>query len=496
MVTATKKGAAVLDQHIPDHIKQAYHVLQVGDQIYDATLNQTNVGNNNNKFYIIQALESDAGEHFMVYHRWGRVGAGVQDKLLPFQTRGRAIYEFKRKFQEKTSNLWSNRKNFKPYANKYTWLETDYGETEKETNKTEKKGSITNRIKETQLETRTAQFISLICDISMMKQQMVEIGYNADKLPLGKLSKSTILKGYDVLKRISNVISMADKGQLEQLTGEFYTVIPHDFGFRKMSEFIIDTPEILKAKLEMVEALGEIEIATKLLEDDSSDQDDLLYARYKQLRCDFTPLEADSEEYSMIKTYLMNTHEETHSGYTVDIVQIFKMSRHGETERFQKFASTGNRMLLWHGSRLSNWAGILSQGLRIAPPEALFGKGVHFADMFSKSANYCCASKASRSGVLLLCEVALGDMNELLNGDYNANNLPKGKLSTKRVGQMTPDLTTSRTTDDGVLVPLGKPTKHESSKTACLRYNDYIVYNVDQIKMRYALHVTFNFKRC
>ena len=29
MVTATKKGAAVLDQHIPDHIKVNYHVLQV-----------------------------------------------------------------------------------------------------------------------------------------------------------------------------------------------------------------------------------------------------------------------------------------------------------------------------------------------------------------------------------------------------------------------------------------------------------------------------------
>lgn len=37
--------------------------------------------------------------------------------------------------------------------------------------------------------------------------------------------------------------------------------------------------------------------------------------------------------------------------------------------------------LLWHGSRLSNIVGILSQGLRIAPPEAPvngynFGKGV------------------------------------------------------------------------------------------------------------------------
>ncbi|KAK3164340.1 hypothetical protein QOZ80_1AG0016250 [Eleusine coracana subsp. coracana] len=501
MVTATKKGAAVLDQHIPDHIKMIYHVLQVGDDIYDATLNQTNIGNNNNKFYIIQVLESDSGGSFMVYNRWGRVGARGQDKLHgPFTIRDQAIYEFEGKFQDKTNNLWSDRKKFECYAKKYTWLEMDYGETEdNETNKAKNKGSITDQIKETKLETRIAQFVSLICNISMMKQQMVEIGYNADKLPLGKLSKSTILKGYDVLKRISNVISRADRRQLEQLTGEFYTVIPHDFGFRKMREFIIDTPQKLKAKLEMVEALGEIEIATKLLEVDSGDQDDPLYARYKQLRCNFVPLEVDSEEYSMIKTYLMNTHGKTHSGYAVDIVQVFKVSRQGETERFQKFANAGNRMLLWHGSRLSNWAGILSQGLRIAPPEApvtgyMFGKGVYFADMFSKSANYCYASGASRSGVLLLCEVALGDMNELLNADYNANNLPKGKLSTKGVGQTAPDLVESKITEDGVVVPYGKP-KEEPSKRGSLLYNEYIVYNVDQIRMRYVLHVNFNFKR-
>lgn len=54
----------------------------------------------------------------------------------------------------------------------------------------------------------------------------------------------------------------------------------------------------------------------------------------------------------------------------------------------------------------------LNTGLRIAPPEApatgyMFGKGVYFADMFSKSANYCFASNSSRSGVLLLCEVCV-----------------------------------------------------------------------------------------
>lgn len=68
------------------------------------------------------------------------------------------------------------------------------------------------------------------------------------------------------------------------------------------------------------------------------------------------------------------------------------------------------RMLLWHGSRLTNWFGILRQSLRIAPPEApvtgyMFGKGIYFADMSSKSANYCFASDQQRRALLVLCEV-------------------------------------------------------------------------------------------
>jgi len=49
--------------------------------------------------------------------------------------------------------------------------------------------------------------------------------------------------------------------------------------------------------------------------------------------------------------------------------------------------------MLFHGSALFNFIGILSQGLRIAPKEApnhgyMFGKGVYFADMLSKSLAY------------------------------------------------------------------------------------------------------------
>ncbi|KAM3397453.1 hypothetical protein P3S68_000965 [Capsicum galapagoense] len=500
LVTATKKGAAVLDQYLSDDIKARYHVLQQGDEIYDATLNQTNVGNNNNKYYVIQVLENDSGGNFLVYTRWGRVGAKGGTKINgPFTSADDATSEFESKFYEKTKNHWSNRKDFVCQPKQYTWLEMDYDENGKESSVVGQSNPVPkSQPRETKLEAPIEKFISLICDINMMRQQMMEIGYNANKLPLGKLSKTTILKGYDVLKRISDVIGQSNRTLLEDLSSQFYTVIPHDFGFKKMREFVIDTPQKLKRKIEMVEALAEIEVATKILEDNTDIQEDPLYYQYEQLRCKLVPVEVGSQELLMIENYMKNTHAKTHSGYAVDIVQVFRASRDGETERFQKFSDTSNRMLLWHGSRLTNWAGILSQGLRIAPPEApstgyMFGKGVYFADMFSKSANYCYATSAARNGVLLLCEVALGDMNELLSADYNADKLPPGKLSTKGVGATAPDFAKSQVLEDGVVVPLGKPKAQR--KQGSLLYNEYIVYDVEQIRMRYVIQVEFNYGR-
>lgn len=40
----------------------------------------------------------------------------------------------------------------------------------------------------------------------------------------------------------------------------------------------------------------------------------------------------------------------------------------------------------------------------------MFGKGIYFADMVSKSANYCHTSQADPIGLILLGEVALGNM--------------------------------------------------------------------------------------
>ncbi|XP_024534422.1 poly [ADP-ribose] polymerase 2 [Selaginella moellendorffii] len=486
-VIAVKKGRVVLDHGLPDELKSSCHVLEIGDTIYDAMLNQTNISSNNNKYYAMQVLESDDRTAYYTFARWGRVGSSASN-LSKHDAKEPAVREFERKFLDKTKNHWSNRHNFVSQPGKYTLLEMDYEDSSESKDVAESNTS-------TKLDARVHRLISLVCDLNMMKQEMTEIGYNAQKMPLDKLSKATILKGYEALKKIAAQLELSspDAELLQQLSNEFYTIIPHNFGHRSIRDQTIRTKEQLKSKLEMVEALGEIQVATKILK--SGNEDDPAYAQYKRLKCELDPLNTDTEEYEMIESYLKNTHGHTHSGYKLEIRQAFKVSRAGEDERFQPFKDNHNRMLLWHGSRLSNWTGILSQGLRIAPPEApstgyMFGKGVYFADMVSKSANYCNASASKNAAVMLLCEVALGDMNELLHSNYNASALPPGKLSTKGLGRTVPHKSEFKQLSDGLIVPMGKPLTSGAYHQGSLEYNEYIVYNTAQVRMRYLLQVS------
>jgi poly [ADP-ribose] polymerase len=93
----------------------------------------------------------------------------------------------------------------------------------------------------------------------------------------------------------------------------------------------------------------------------------------------------------------------------------------------------------------------------------MFGKGIYFTDMISKSANYCFATKEHSVGLMLLCDVALGAINDKFRADYNAANLPLGKHSTRGVGKTAPP-EDSYIDLNGVTVPIGKaqPTKFQN----------------------------------
>jgi len=163
---------------------------------------------------------------------------------------------------------------------------------------------------------------------------------------------------------------------------------------------------------------------------------------------EMTPLQHKSREFVEIDEYLNNSKGKTHH-VSYKVQEIFRIERQGEFDRFDKSKYTkiaSNRRLLWHGSRVTNYGGILGQGLRIAPPEApvsgyMFGKGIYLADMSSKSANYCASYNSGGTALLLLCEAELGNpMHELTNASYTAGEdaINKGLHSTFGMGQTGP----------------------------------------------------------
>ena len=50
-------------------------MLHEDGEHWDATLNQTNLKNNNNKFYILQLLQDNSSKRYSVWFRWGRGNA-------------------------------------------------------------------------------------------------------------------------------------------------------------------------------------------------------------------------------------------------------------------------------------------------------------------------------------------------------------------------------------------------------------------------------------
>eukprot|EP01114_Cavostelium_apophysatum_P017118 TRINITY_DN5010_c0_g1_i1.p1 TRINITY_DN5010_c0_g1~~TRINITY_DN5010_c0_g1_i1.p1 ORF type:complete len:839 (+),score=296.05 TRINITY_DN5010_c0_g1_i1:94-2610(+) len=380
-----KKGRSVVDPLSGK--SNDFHVLEEGKVIWDAMLNQTDVGKNNNKFYVIQLLEHDHKKQYQVWNRWGRVGAGGQNVLDACPSLEAAKKKFEKKFYDKTGNKWTGDfSQFTKQPGKYMVVEIDYAsEDEEEKKKAEtkqlaKSAPKTIKIPDSQLEQAVADLIELICDVKKMRDTLVEMEIDVKKMPLGKLSKKQIMKGFEILKEIETILNggQYSRPKLVDCANRFYTLIPHNYGMKVPP--LLDNKKMVQAKLEMLEALTDMEIAQKILNTGKDLDENPVDTQYKALNTEIVTLSHSDTEFKIIQKYVKNTHAPTHTDYTLEVLDVFKIARKGEDELFKPWAKSPNRQLLWHGSRVTNWVGILSQGLRIAPPEApvtgyMFGKG-------------------------------------------------------------------------------------------------------------------------
>lgn len=86
-----------------------------------------------------------------------------------------------------------------------------------------------------------------------------------------------------MLNMLSKAIDKKDNSEINRLTSQFYSLIPHDFGRANMANFIIKEQEQVKLKLDMLQSLTDMKIATRLLGGGDADTD-IIDQNYKKTK--------------------------------------------------------------------------------------------------------------------------------------------------------------------------------------------------------------------
>ncbi|KAJ3481322.1 hypothetical protein NLG97_g7848 [Lecanicillium saksenae] len=202
-----KKGLVIpIDGHcyLPD---VEVYVDPDSGVIYDASLNQTNASNNNNKFYIVQLLHDRKMDRFVTWTRWGRVGEAGANAALGAGSFADALSHFEKKFKDKSGLRWDDRTK-DPKPGKYAFVERSYepDSDDEDGDADAKDAAAPKEVKEEEpepectLDDSTKSLMEMIFNNGFIQATLAELNYDANKLPLGKLSKATILRGFEPME--------------------------------------------------------------------------------------------------------------------------------------------------------------------------------------------------------------------------------------------------------------------------------------------------------
>lgn len=499
-----KMASSNIAQHIIDEeckYKNSKVYVDENNCVYACTLNQTNVKQNANKFYIMQLLCLDQSRycHFI---RYGRIGESGKAIYKEFDNVHSAVYSFEKQFKSKTGNKWENIDNFVLKKGKYFLTEISYDDVSKnDLDKLEKAKELV----ESKLDERVQNLIKIVSDLNMMKNALIQLDIDPKKMPLGKISVKQIEKARELLNIATDIVNKngcpIDENEICEITSEFYTLIPYSCG-RNVPP-IIDTMDIIGKNMEMLDDLKNIQVGTTIIENTESNKDNPIDSVYSSLNATITPLDKQSNIYTEIEKYVYNTHAKTHNHYTTELLDVFQVERNGSREIYEKYTKgIDNRYLLFHGSRLSNIMGITKLGLLLNPEKVnpnvhisgkMFSYGIYTANSFSKSFNYCGFTRENPIACLFLCEVALGKIGKRQRADYYINKQSLKKEGVDSIwgqGKVGPDMDKCTVLPNGTKIPNNKLGK--TNVNGSLRYDEFIVYDQRQLDIKYILLVKAN----
>lgn len=403
-------------------------------------LNYASLGANSNKFYILELQEGLGVKPFAVYCEYGRLGSNPQKKYRFFDSE----YEAKREYEKIKRS-----KESKGYKVVDIQDQASQGQMKVDIKDDNKKdvSQIKNKVHRL---------------IGKLYQSATSYLVSAIQTPLGKISGTQVAKGLSVLKKIEELLeednpSMA---KYEKLSDEFYSIIPVPFGSRvDKNKFLINDYQKLNDKKDLLGVMNSVVQAQDTLEK-------TLQEKYESLNIQLKPLSSRTKEYKRIEEKINGTHSQYHR-FHVDITDIFAVE---DMLGHKNFNPKGlETMELFHGSRNENILSIMQNGLKIKPHSAvhtgsMFGSGIYFASDVTKSANYCWGfSRASEDTYyMFICDIATGNIKDYENAQSHLTSAPPNYDSVRGV------------------------------KGRSLYHDEYIVYNENQVKIKYIVEFKKN----
>lgn len=452
---------------------------------YSCMLNQVNIGANANKFYLIQVLVK--GTDTYLWKRWGRVGSVGQHSLAGPQSEHSSVRSFETSFRDKTSLDWSDKKEA-PKDGCYAYMQLDAPNTSAGSNVS---GQVTVSAMvrpvipatDPNLDPRVCAVIREICNERLMANAMaVTYQIDVERLPLGKLSVEQLDNADKVLKSIDDALRAhsVSKSLLEQLSSRFWTLVPQASKLNQRLP-VIESPEMINKLVDTLNGLRNIQVAAVGLQRSRT-----LFDLYNTLGVTLQPCIKEEVEY--LALMLDGTTSSVHKSkiVLVDAFRLCKVSQ-DSTDVGKRFEKLEDHRMLFHGSRTSNFMGILTEGLRIPRADQVangstLGLGCYFADCSTKSLQYCGLSDGE-TGYMLICELALGNKH-IVHGCHSSLIMPTHDSRVAR-GRKTVDYVKC----NGVWYPKG-PIRPKSDTTfTTFEHNELVIADGKQYRFRYLLKI-------
>lgn len=258
-----------------------------------------------------------------------------------------------------------------------------------------------------------------------------KITANGIETPLGILTIGQIERGEAILQSLYGEFQKKKprESEMERLSGEFYTAIPHRLGRTRaaISEAVIDSLSDFEQKQETLQLMKDM-LAV-------SGEGDVLYdakidAQYEALKCNVGLVDPRSSMYQELEEYVLKSQVKSKK---IKVTNIYTLMREEEWKEYD--GSVKNERLLYHGSRIKNWVGLLSRGILLPKivvslgvnrtDAGWLGNGIYFGDAACTSAFYTTPGKKG-TRLMAIARVALGKPAPFKKITYGLQGPPDG----------------------------------------------------------------------